>query len=440
MNLRHMCGRIVCAAVIVAAQVAVAALDWQGGPWGVVIDSNGSPGSAACPIDYPGGTKTGNALAVYYQFAPTDLPQLWVFLTDGFWRQTSAESELLTSYRLFRYFSSGDQDCDRLVAAGFRVLGTNAAGELQIETVYSNNATAGDRFRVTGTIVLEKPDALQSAMRAEVVVSNASGRAVTPAWQPHRLFAQQWELFGISSMHVATNLTGGLPSWYDTLDPAHRYVGITNDAGYLNDGYSLNGGKHVSTHDVQYVVTSNVTVGLDRDTNVCPILFVPGYTWYSQLVMRAQDSPVVLMQHAYRSARNHRAQLVSCSGLTSAATNLRWSVTYDRFDPHMVDGDSVQVSLGMDDFLNEWLADAVQVVGLRLSTGDARPTITSLSAAPADSVTIGWTTEPGERYALQYVSALGGAWSNVIASAAGPVLGPLSVPPGFLRIVETNAP
>ena len=96
--------------MLATASVALGALDWQAGPWGVVVDSNGSPGSAYCPVDYPGGTKTGNAVAVYYQLQPTNVPQLWVFLTDGFWRQTSATSPFLTSYRLFRYFSSGNED------------------------------------------------------------------------------------------------------------------------------------------------------------------------------------------------------------------------------------------------------------------------------------------------------------------------------------------
>jgi hypothetical protein len=426
--------------LLAQAQRAFGALDWSAGPWGVVIESNGTPGSVFCPVDYPGGTKTGNALAVYYQLQPTNVPQLWVFLTDGFWRQTSAESQFLTSYRLFRYFSSGDQNCDRLAAVGFRVLGTNDAGELEIETAYSNNATAGDQFRVTGTIVLEKPDALQSGMRAEITVSNASGRAVTPFWQGHRDLAEQWEVFGVSSMYVADNLTGGLPAWYNALDPAHHYVGVTNDASYLNDGYSVNGAIYVSAHDAKYIVASNATVALNHDTNLCPVVIVPDYEWYSELVMRRQVASELLVQHAYRSARNHRVQVTACSGLTSIATNLKWAATYYREDTNMVDGDNVQVKLGMDDFLNAWPADAVQRISLRLRTGDSPPAITSLSVAPAGNVTIGWTTEPGERYALDYAAVLGGTWSNVTANAAGPILGPLSVSPGFLRIVETNAP
>jgi hypothetical protein len=34
---------------------------------------------------------------------------------------------------------------------------------------------------------------------------------------------------------------------------------------------------------------------------------------------------------------------------------------------------------------------------------------------------------------------LGGTWSNVVTGVTGPSHGPFSVPPGFLRMVETNA-
>jgi len=389
-------------------------------------------------MDYPGGTKTGNALAVHYQFSPTHLPQLWVFLTDGFWRQTSQESQFLTSYRLFRYYSSGDQDCDRLTGAGFRVLGTNGVGELRIETFYRNEALSGDRFYVTAELVLEKPDALQSAMRAQIVVSNASGRAVAPYSPLHRALSEQWELFGLSSMYVADNLTGGLPAWYDGLDPSHTYVGITNDSSYLNDGYSVNGATNVSTHDVKYIVASNTTVALNYQTDLCPVIVVPGYEWYDQLVLRGLAASHLRVQQAYRSARNHGVQILGCAGLLSDPAGLRWAATYNRNDANMVDGDNVQVKLGLDDLLiGAWPVDGVQVLNLRLSTGNCRPGITSLSVMPPENVTLGWTTEPGETYALQYMPTWGGAWTNVAASLTGPSVGPLAIPPGFLRIVET---
>ena len=90
-------GWMLTAVLLVSTPPAFGAFDWSAGPWGVVIGSNGSPGSGSCPMDYPGGTKMGNALAIHYQRQPTNVPQLWVFLTDGFWRQTSAQSQFLTS-------------------------------------------------------------------------------------------------------------------------------------------------------------------------------------------------------------------------------------------------------------------------------------------------------------------------------------------------------
>ena len=427
-------------ALLAHVQDAGAAFDWQAGPWGIVVATNGTPGSGSCPMDYPGGTKTGTALAVHYEFTPTNLPQLWVFLTDGFWRQTSPESEFLTSYRLFRYFSSGNVDCDRLAAIGFNVLGTNALGELQIETVYSNNAASGDRFYVAGRIVLEKPDALQSAMRAEIIVSNASGRAMTPFWQGHRALAEQWELFGVSSMYVADNLTGGLPAWYSGLDPSHHYVGVTNDDGYLNDGYSVNGATNVSTHDAKYIVATNATIALDHDTNVCPVVVVPSYEWYDQLVMREWVSSDLRVQYAYCSARNHHIEILGCSGLTSNRDDLKWAATYKRDDTNMVDGDNIQIKLGLDDVLDLWPVDAVQTLDVRLSTGNSRPRITTFTTTNTSEAAIGWTVEPGELYVLQHVAILDGVWSNMTDNVAGPVWGPLPVPAGFLRVGEVSGP
>jgi hypothetical protein len=46
-------------------------------------------------------------------------------------------------------------------------------------------------------------------------------------------------VFLSKSRHVADNLTGTLPSWYDDLDPDHNYVGVTNDHDYMNVGYYL---------------------------------------------------------------------------------------------------------------------------------------------------------------------------------------------------------
>lgn len=412
--------------------------DWSSGPWRIRAATNGAPDSPSCPIEFPGGVATGNVLAIHYALAPDHVPQLWAFLSDGFWRQTAQESEFLTSYRLFRYFSSDNVDRDRLTAERFRVIGTNAAGELELELAYSNNAAAGDRFRVAGLVTLERPDTLQTAMRAEITVSNASGFAVTPFWQGHRDLAEQWELFGVSSMYVADHLTGGLPAWYDSLDPTHQYVGITNDASYLNDGYSANGAIAVATHDAKHIVASNAAVALDRDTHLCPVVVVPGYEWYVQLVLRGEAATDLRIQHAYASSRNHRIQILSCAGLTAAATDLKWAATYNRDDGNMVDGDNVQIKLGMDDFLHGWPAQTVQTLHLRMTAGNARPAINSLSIPETNRLTLGWTTEPGEKYNLQHTPVLAETWSNIVTNAVGPELGPVVVPVGFLRISETN--
>lgn len=418
---------------------ASGALDWSDGPWGIVVGTNGPPASLSCTVDYPTGSKTGNAVAVHYQLNPTNIPQLWVFLTNGFWRQASAESQFLTSYRLFRYYSSGNQDCDTLSASGITILGTNSAGELLVRAVYDNNSLSGDRFHVVGLATLEKPDQRHAAMRADLVVSNASGRAVSPfAGDFHRLLSEQWEIFSVSSMYVADNLTAGLPSWYDGLDPGHLYLGITNDAGYLNDGHSLNGGTNVSTHDVKYIATSNLVIALNHDTNLCPVAIVPAYDWYRELVMYGQVASELLVQHAYRSSRNHRIQVTGCSGLAGTVTSLTWSATYNRGDANMVDGDNIQIKLGMDACTGTWPVDGVQTLNLRLTSGNTRPSITALSQATADSLTINWTTENGEAYNLQHAPALSGTWSNVAGNISGPSFGPLALPPGFFRIAETN--
>jgi hypothetical protein len=88
------------------------------------------------------------------------------------------------------------------------------------------------------------------------------------------------------------------------------------------------------------------------------------------LVLRGQPATNIQIQHAYESSRNHCIQILSCSGLTAAATNLKWSATYNRDDANMMDGDNVQVKLGMDDFLDAWPADGVQTIHLRMVAGN----------------------------------------------------------------------
>lgn len=317
-----------------------------------------------------------------------------------------------------------------------RVLGTNTEGELLLEATYENNADCGDSFNVSVNVILEIPDNLQTAMQADIVVSNGSGYAVIPEWQPHRLFSEQWELFSISSMYVADNLTVGLPSWYNTLDSPHSYVGLTGDNSYLNDGYSVNFQTYVSTHDTKFIVASNTTVTLDHDTGVCPYIVIADYEWYDQLVMQDVDSTEICTQHAYDSTRNHCVEILGCSGLTANTHDLRWSATYNRNDSNMVDGDNIQIKLGMDDYLNEWPTDRVQTLSLRLVTGNTRPKITQFNVDPAGQVSLSWTTEPGESYTLKHTTTFGGTWTNIATGVTNSPLGPLSAPLGFFRIEE----
>lgn len=413
-------------------------LDWTNGNWGIEVTTNGTPGSSPCDVSYPGGTNSGNALMVYYRFSDANWPQLYVFLTDGFWRQVSPEASFGTSYRLFQYFSSADTNRDRPAATGFRVDGVTEEDELRVHLTYQNNADCGDRFTVLAEVLLETPSDIQAAMRASITITNATGVDVAPFWDGHRDLAEQWELFGISSMYVTTNLTGGLPSWYDGLDTNHLYVGITNDADYMNDGYSVSGATNVSTHDVKYVMGDGISVSLAHDTNDCPIVTVPPYDWYDQLVLLDHAACSLAIQHAYDSAKNHHVSLTSCHGLTSDLGQLKWAVTYKRDDTNMVDGDNVQVKLGLDDFLNEWPSNGYQKLDLRLVTGNTPPQIQHFDRVNDARMTIGWTTEPGESYSIQRAVDVAGPWSNVVAGLAGSSYSNLAtdLPRAFFRICE----
>ena len=73
--------------------------------------------------------------------------------------------------------------------------------------------------------------------------------------------------------------------------------------------------------------------------------------------------------HLYDPGRNHIVKLLSSAGLTGSIQDLKWAVTYDRDDENMVDGDNIQVKLGMDDFLNTWPKDSSQTIQISLKTG-----------------------------------------------------------------------
>lgn len=426
---------------VLLAATRATAFDWEAASWGIVVATNGTPGSPACVVEYPGGTRTGNVLAVHYALQPTNWPQAWAFLTDGFWRQAPPGQPFLTSYRTFRYFTSDNQDQDRAVAHRIRVVGTNAYGELEIETTWSNNAaTADDRFRIDGNFTLEPPDVLHASMRVDLVVSNATGHAVVPWWQGHRDLAEQWVPFSLSSMYVADHLTGGLPSWYDTLDPAHLRVGITNDASLLNDGFSLNGAIDVSTHDTKNIVTPSRNLALNHDTNATPIHFVPGYLWHSQLVLYAETATELRTQHAYRSAWNHHVELLGASGQVSTVSAMPWAATYKRDDANLVDGDNVQVKLGLDAAISNWPAGGVQHISLRLTAGNTPPTLLALAGGPTNMLAIAWQTEPGEVYRVERATSPSGAWTSLLENAQSPATVLPASPLLLYRVRETSSP
>ena len=211
----------------------------------------------------------------------------------------------------------------------------NPDNKLNINLVYQNKKTTStDKFLITSSVVLNPPSYRNTSMKAEMTVTNISGYDVVPSWDGHRELAEQWELFGISSMHVADNLTGTLPSWYDDLDPDHNYVGVTNDHDYMNDGYSVNGLLYVSTHDVKTIIAGLKSIDLDHDT--CPHVNVPNYSWYKELVLLDQVADCVKCKHLYQPKRSHFIELISCDGITKKKENLKWAANYNRNDTNMV--------------------------------------------------------------------------------------------------------
>ncbi len=80
---------LLCFTIAIASPVSLRAFDWEQGDWGINVTNAGTPGTNPVLVTYPGGSESGNALEVHYRVAPVHLPQLWVFLTDGFWRQVA---------------------------------------------------------------------------------------------------------------------------------------------------------------------------------------------------------------------------------------------------------------------------------------------------------------------------------------------------------------
>lgn len=343
--------------------------DWADGDWGIIVSDRGTPDSTSVTVSWPGGSAQGNALEVYHTITDGQVPQLWAFLTDGFWRQAGTGQPFGTSYRLFSFYDGSDALHDRAEASDFTVTGVTEGGALQLALGYDSGAAGADSFAIEADVLLDPPAESSTCMTVELTITNTGDSAVTPAWQGHRDLAEQWELFGVSSMYVADNLTGGLPAWYDTLDPTHAYVGIVDDASYLNDGYSVNGRIGVSTHDAKRIVAGGTAVVLDHDRAVCPPVNVAAYSWYEQLVLLDHPAETLRVEHLYEPGRDHAIERLSAVGLTDDLSQLKWSATCNRDDPNMVDGDNAQVKLGLDDFQDVWPAGASETVTLRLTAG-----------------------------------------------------------------------
>lgn len=362
-------------ALLVAAS-PVSGFTWQSGDWGVSVTDRGAPGSVSVTVTLPGaGTSSGNALEVYFRRSPTDWPQHWAFLTQGSWRQVAPGSEFLTSYHLLRYFSSADEPVDDPQATAFEVVGVTADNRLQLRLAYRGaDVVSGDRFDLTADVYLDAPGTVSASMTADLTTANASGRAVVPyADNFHGRLREQWLLFAVDTMFVADNLTESFPSWWDTLDPTHAYVGVRTNTSFLDDAHSLKTpGPDVSCHDVKFITAGPSEVALDHDL---PWVVLPEYDWFHHMVMMDAPAAELWARHGYDPQRNHHVEVVEASGLAPDVDDLTWRVTFARDDKNMVDGDNVRASLGLDAFLaptgGVWPAGASQRVKLRLTAGEA---------------------------------------------------------------------
>jgi hypothetical protein len=339
-----------------------------------LTDGAGQPLYPPTLVQFPGGPATGNVLEIFYQVGATHVPQLWAFLTNGFLRQVADGSAFATSYRLFRYFSSADEDRDELEPVGFEVLGIAADGRLEVSLDYRNEApTAGDRFDVHCALRLDPPTR-HTAMTVDLAITNSGGDVAPCCGGFHRILREQWVLFAFSTMYVADHLTGGLPPWYQDLDPDLAYVGNVEDHGYLNDGRSQNEPipelSFVPTHDTARIALADRTVRLHHEI---PPIEIPGYAWYRELVLVDEASRSVALEHLYDRSRDHRLLRFDASGLVASPAGLRWAATYNRLDPNLVDGENVQVKLVADAVLDTWPAGQSQELELRLVTGPATP-------------------------------------------------------------------
>ena len=428
-------GRLALAFGLLLPFVAAADVIVTQGLWRTRFGTDASFGLPAAAIRFPGVVTSGHFLVVSRQLTSTTSYEVCAFTVDGFWRSVRLDGSWGTSCRLFRYFSSSNNEVrDRCAVTSWNVA-ASSAGEWTVAVEARNDAADGDRFSVRLDAALEPPRGHETRLQCELVVSNRSGRAVSPANTAHRPLQEQWRILGFSSMYVADCLTP-LPPWYNQLDPGHRYVGITNDAACTNDAWTPRFSRTVSPHDVKWIFTSAQQVGLDHSTSACPVVIVPDYAWYTQLVMRAVTSTTLSVRHAEDPARGHFIELREASGLC-ALSNLNWSVTFNRWDTNMVDGDGVQISLGLDDALPAWPAGAVQRLVFDLVAGRASPRVTDFIPAGSSHM-LSWVHAPGSTVRLYSATSLAPTnWQLLAPALTNRTFAvPAGGPAGFYRLEE----
>lgn len=363
------------------------------GLWRTRFGTDATLGLPAARIQFPATTTSGNFMVVSRQTSPTTTYEVCSFTSDGFWRVVRVGADWGTSCRMFRYFSSSsDLPRDRCSVTSWTVT-VSAAGDWTASAEASNDSTDGDRFGIRLEAALEPPRAHETRLRCDMTVENRSGRDVFPPHEHHRPLQEQWRFLGLSSMYVADHLSP-LPAWYDTFDQAHRYVGITNDLTHTNDAWTPRFQRLVSSHDLKWIFTESTQTGLDHATSACPVITVsPYYWWYTQLVMRAVTSSTLAVRHAEDPARAQFVDLRSAVGLASRS-ELNWSATFNRWDTNMVDGDNVQISLGLDDHVDGWPSGATQRVAFDIVAGRASPRLEGIERIGTNFV-LNWTYPPG---------------------------------------------
>lgn len=347
-----------------AAEVAL-------GKWCIVVSNNGNAGLPPALVVFPGGsTQMGNAVEIFYALSDTHVPLSRVMLTDGFFRQASPSGPLTTSFRGFDFVSSADVRVPVPTVSLIQIGGLTRDGSLRVKSVaQSQDSISGEKFDIIVAYRLFPPGVSQTVTKLRQTVTNSSGWAVRPFWRGHLDLDETFRLFALSSMHVAIDYSAGLPAWYDSLDPEHAYVGdLAGSPG--QHAYSVNGSILVFPHDTARLRAANLDITLAHEVAALPPVILPAYPWFRDFVFYRHHSPWLVSRHAFESARDHRAQILSSGGLLQFG-QLSWTCRFDRDDQNNVDGDNVTVSLGGGGHIESWPDRASQRLSLRLISGGA---------------------------------------------------------------------